>query len=295
MAQIEVSYIQQFKDNVRLALQKTQSFMRPHVRYDTDVKGEGYRPEMTVGKAGYQRRDSRFERKTGQELPMASRWIIPYDYDVGPFYEDKLDRIRNGLQLDGTYVTAAAAAIRRAEDDVTLAAIFASAKTGKNGTGAAAAFDTTNMRVTSGSAGLTVSKLVSAKKVLLKQQVDIMAEKPRIAVTEIQWGDLMNDITFTSGDFSPSRPLSKGEIEEYVGFQFVQFSSLEFPYLVSSERRCPFWVPSGVCLADYDLMEPTVRQATELRGNPWEVYAMFTLGASRLDELKVGEILCAES
>lgn len=295
MAEIEVSHIQEFKSNIRLALQKKTSLMRPHIRVDTDVKGEGYRPEMTVGQAPYQQRNTRFETKTAQELTMLSRWCAPYDYDVGPFYEDKLDRIRNGMALDGTYVTAAAAAIRRAEDDVVLAAAFGSAATGKNGSGSAATFDTTNMRVASGSAGLTVNKTIDAKKKLVKYRVDLREETPWLCHTEIQWGDLMRDITFTSAEFQSGRPLEKGEAERVLGFTLIGFSSLDFDYTATSERRCLFGVKSGILLADYDLMDPTVQQDKTKRGHPWEVYGMFTLGASRLDEKKVGEILCAES
>jgi hypothetical protein len=294
MAEIEVSHIQEFKANIRLALQKTTSLMRPHVRVDTDVKGEGYRPEMTVGKAGYQRRDTRFEPKTAQELTMAARWCEPFDYDVGPFYEDKLDRIRNGMAVDGTYVTAAAAAIRRAEDDVTLAAAFGSAKTGKNGSGAAATFDTSNMQVAAGSAGMTVNKTISAKQILKREQNDLRSETPRLSITEIQWGNIMRDVTYTSAEFTSGRPLEKGEAERILGFQLVEFPSTEYAYTTGGERRCLFWVPSGLLLADYDLTDPKVRQAAEMRGEPWEVYGMFTLGAARLDEKKVGHILCAE-
>lgn len=226
---------------------------------------------------------------------MAARWCEPFDYDVGPFYEDKLDRIRNGMMLDGTYVTAAAAAIRRAEDDVILAAAFGSAKTGKNGSGSAATFDTANMQVASGSAGLTVNKTIDAKKKLKKYSVDLRAETPWLCITEIQWGDLMRDITYTSAEFQSSRPLEKGEAERVLGFSLIDHPSPEYNYLSSSERRCLYGVKSGLLLADYDLMDPKIRKAEEMRGEPWEVYAMFTLGASRLDEKKVGEILCAES
>lgn len=294
-AQITVSHIQQFKADVRLTLQKDTSIMRPYIRVDTDVAGEGYRPEMTVGEAAYQLRNTRFERKSAQELPMAARWVEPFDYDVPPVLEDKLDRIRNGMQLEGTFVNAVAAAIRRAEDDIVWAAAFGSAKTGKNGSGSAAAFDTSNMRVSSGSAGLTVNKTVTAKQKLIKYQNDLRSEKPWLVHTEIQWGDLMRDITYTSAEFQNGRPLQRGEAEELLGYTLILVPSPTYAYLASSERRCLFGVKSGLLLADYDLMDPTVRQATEYRGHPWEIYAMFTLGATRLDEKKVGEILCAES
>lgn len=294
MPEITVTHIQQFKDNIRLQLQKTMSIMRPYVRVDTDVKGEGYRPEMTVGKAGYQERNTRYEPKTAQELTMLARWCEPRDFDVGPFYEDRLDRIRNGIEVSGTYVMAAVAAINRAEDDSILVAAFGSAKTGKNGSGAAATFDTTNMRVASGSAGMTVNKTIDAKQKLKKYHVDLRSEQPWLCQTEIQWANLMRDITFTSAEFQSGRPLEKGEAERVLGFQLIDHPSTEYAYLASSERRCLFGVKSGLLLADYDLEMPSIMQNTNMRGHPYEVYGMFSRGATRLDEKKVGEILCAE-
>jgi hypothetical protein len=295
MAGIEVSHIVQFKSNIRLTLQKTTSLMRPHIGVDTDVGGEGYRPEMTVGEGSYQERDTRFERKTIQNLSHDGRWIEPRDFDVGPYPEDKLDRIRNGMEMMGTYTGVVSAAIRRAEDDVVLAALFGSAKTGKQGGGTPATFDSTNMRVDHGSAGLTVNKTIDAKQKLKKYHNDLRTENPNLAITEIQWGNLMRDITYTSAEFQNGHVLTKGEAEQVLGFNLVEFSSLDFPYLSSTNRRCPFWMKSGVRLADYDLMDPKIYQDTNLRGDPWMIYAMFTLGAARLDEKKVGDILCAES
>lgn len=295
MPEITVTHIQQFMANIRLRLQKKMAIMRPFVRVDTDVQGEGYRPEMVVGKAGYNERNTRYETKTAQELTMAARWCEPRDFDVGPFYEDRLDRIRNGIEVDGTYVSASVAAINRAEDDIILAAAFGSAKTGKNGSDTPATFDTSNMRVSSGSAGMTVNKTIEAKQKLKKYHVDLRSETPWLCQTEIQWGNLMRDITFTSAEFQSGRPLEKGEAERVLGFTLIDHPSTEYAYLESSERRCLFGVKSGLLLADYDLEMPSIKQDTTKRGHPWEVYGMFSRGASRLDEKKLGEILCAES
>jgi hypothetical protein len=296
-AQIETSWVYEYRDNVRLALQQKSSKLRSKVRVATGLKGEGYRPELVVGQAGYQKRNTRYEQKTAQELDITGRWNEPDDYDVGPFYEDRLDRLRNGIQIDGTYTKAARKAINRAMDDVIIDAMFGSAKTGKNGGGAAATFDTTNMRVAAGSAGLTVSKLAAAKQILIKQEVldEEDDEKPQLACTEIQWKNLLDDITYVSGDFNKDKPLKKGEVEEYVGFEFTFFSSNRLTELSGSDRRCPFWVKSAVELGIWDEINPQMRIAKELRGEPVEIYGMFTIGATRLDEQKIGEILCSET
>lgn len=292
MVQIETSWRYKYADNIRLALQQKDSKLSGKVRIDTDVMGEGYRPEMTVGESGYQRLDSRAERKTPGELAWAGRWVEPYDYDITPYLVHKMDAVRNGIEVGGTYVNAVTAAIRRSRDDVLLAAMFGSAKTGKNGSGTPETFDTANMRVASGSTGMTVAKITEMKKKFMYQEVDLDEEQLWGLITEEEWQDLMMDVQHISGDYNDKKPLAKGVVEEFVGCKFVQISSKRLTYKVSTARRCPFWVQSGVLLADYALTLPTLREAQEYRGNPTEVYAMWTLGATRLDKAKVGEILC---
>lgn len=295
-AEIEEAWKFEYRDNIRLALQqKTPKIAKAGVIRIESAGGEGFRPEMAVGAGSYQQRTVRNELKTVQELSLTGRWCEPTDYDIGPYHDDKLDKIRTGIEMTGTYTQSSVATVNRLRDDIVLAAMIGSAKTGKNGAGTAQTFDTTNMRVASGSANMTVSKLIEAREKLIKYENDLDAETPYCAMTEKQWRSLMNDMKLISGDFSDDKPLKKGVVEEYVGFNIIVFSSARLTATSSSDRRCPFWVPSGMLMADYDLMMPTIRKATEFRGEPYEVYTMLTLGATRLDEKKVGEILCTES
>lgn len=295
-AEIEEAWKYMYQDNIRLALQqKMPKIAKAGVIRVESAGGEGFRPEMSVAAGTYQQRTVRNELKTVQELALTGRWVEPTDYDIGPYHDDKIDKIRTGIEMTGTYTQSSVATVNRLRDDVVLAAMFGSAKTGKNGTGSAATFDTSNMRVASGSANMTVAKLIEAREKLIKYENDLDAETPYVAMTEKQWRSLMNDMKMISGDFNNNKPLEKGVVEAYVGFNIIVFSSARLTYTSSSDRRCPFWVPSGVFLADYDLMMPTIRKATEFRGEPYEVYTMLTLGATRLDEKKVGEILCTES
>ena len=205
--------------------------------------------------------------------------------------------MRNGIDVTGAYTMESAEAIRRRHDRLLGDAFFASAKTGKNGTGTDATFDTTNMRVAHGSTGMSVAKLITARTKLKKQHVNLKRETPRIAFTEQEYEDLMNDILATSREFTGRTVLDTGEMEKYVGFTFVEFSSEFWTYTSEAGvTRCPFWVPSGILLADWGMMEaPTIRRATEYRGEPWEVYAQFKASATRLFENKVGEILAQQS
>jgi hypothetical protein len=295
-AEIETSWKYEYSDNTRLTCQQKQ----PKIAYTGAIRvetasGEGFRPEMTVGEAAVQERTVRLEKRTPQELGVNGRWLSPRDYDCGPYPEDTLDRVRNGIQLNGTFVQSSVAAINRHKDRVAVTAMFGSAATGKNGTGAAAVFDTTDMRVAAGGTNMTVAKLADAKAKLIYQEVDLDEEQAHVAMTEKQWKSLMNDMKAISGDYNDEKPLKKGVIEEYVGFKIIVVSSRRLNFLSSTDRRCPFWVPSGVYLGMWDNLTSDIYEDKSYRGTTYMVYSSYSMAATRLDEKKVGDILCTES
>lgn len=295
-AEIEESWKYEYADNIRLTLQQKQPKIAvPGVIRVETASGEGFRPEMTVGEASVQERTVRLERRTPQELGVNGRWLAPRDYDCGPYPEDTLDRIRNGINMGGTFVSSSVAAINRYKDYIALSAMFGSAATGKNGTGAAATFDTSNMRVASGSTNMTAAKLIQAKEILMKYENDLDEETPHVAMTEKQWRSLMNDLKVTSSDYNSNKPLVKGQIEEYVGFVIHFLSSRRLSWLSSSDRRCPFWMPSGVFLGNWDNLITDIYQDKQYRGTTYMVYSSLSMAGTRLDENKVGDILCTEA
>jgi len=83
---------------------------------------------------------------------------------------DSVDKVRMLADPTSTYARAAAAAMGRSMDDVIIAAMNGNAQTGKAGTTATAL--PAGQKVAHGSAGLTIAKLVSAKKILDANSID---------------------------------------------------------------------------------------------------------------------------
>ena len=98
-----------------------------------------------------------------------------------------------------SYARAAAAAIGRAMDDTIISALGGTAKTGKEGT-TSTTFPS-GQKIAHASGGLTIAKLVSAKKLLDAQSVD-PSIKRYIVVSPEQIEDLLNSTTVTSSDFN---------------------------------------------------------------------------------------------
>lgn len=294
-AQIETAYSQKFSGNVRLALQQEQSMIEKYVTVDTQT-GEGYRPEVTIGRVRAQKIVAKNEKKTPIEPDVDGRWIVPGDYDVGPIAHTFSDEIRlsNALNVEGMYVKTMVAAVNREIDTIIMNGYFGTNQTGKYGS-STATFDETNMRVAAGGTGLTYDKILEARKILMANQVNIEYEQPTMIITEKQWGDLMTDIKVINTDYTAVRRVDKAMIEDVLQFKIVVKSSTEFPYFVGSERRIPFFVKSGVLLNHFKSFEGEVTVNRNNRGNPTEAYGMFSANATRLDEKKCGEILCVEA
>ena len=132
------------------------------------------------------------------ETPHTRRMVTLSDYEWADLI-DSVDKVRMLADPTSTYARAAAAAMGRSMDDVMIAAMNGNAQTGKAGTTATAL--PAGQKVAHGSAGLTIAKLVSAKKILDANSID--PSIPRyIAVSPEQIEDLLNNTTVTSADFN---------------------------------------------------------------------------------------------
>jgi hypothetical protein len=176
----------------------------------------------------------------------------------------------------------------RAMDDVIISAALGTSLTGKDGT-TSTPFDSNN-QIAVGGAGLTLAKLIEAKEILDSNDVD--PSIPRyIAVSPKQITNLLDDPEVTSADYNTVRALVKGELDTYVGFKFVTTNRLGLDG--SGDRRCFAWAMDGIKLAVGK--EPTARIDERAdKSYATQVYYCMSVGATRMEEAKVVEIICDE-
>ena len=101
-------------------------------------------------------------------------------------------------------------------------------------------------KITVAATGLTIAKLVSAKKLLDKNNVD-PSIKRYIVVSPEQIEDLLNSTTVTSADFNTVKALVQGDINTFVGFEFIVSNRLSVDG--SNDRLCYAFAQDGVKLA----------------------------------------------
>lgn len=292
------AYRKLFQDSLEMSLQANQSRLASLVETGTHTGGEKTRLILRAGSKNTRRRTTRYEPMTAGDTTLTERWVDAYDWDVEPDLVDDLDKIRMGVDPMGYITRAHMLGVVRENEQIIIDAFFADAKVGTDG-GSTVSYDTGN-NVASGSTGMTVSKLVDAQTILLNNHVNIEVETPNIAMTPAQREDLMRDIQVTSRDFNGGEPVLKnGRLINFMGFNIVTIASdadngFGLP-TASGERRCPFWVKSGMHHGIWQAPTASITQREDLRGRPFQAYTKGSHGACRTEEGKVGQILCTEA
>ena len=284
--QITTAFVNQFSSNIQMLSQQMGSLLRNAVDVET-VNGEKAFFDQ-VGSAAAQLRTTRHADTPLIDTPHSRRMLTLADYEYADLIDDQ-DKVRLLVDPTSTYARAAAAAMGRAMDDVVIAAAFATASTGKDGS-TSTPFDTANNQIAASATGLTLGKLIEAKEILDSGDVD--PSIPRyIAVSPKQVTDLLNNTTVTSSDYNTVKALAMGEINSFVGFQFIVTNRLGVDG--ASARRVIAWAADGIKLGIGK--EPTARIDERAdKSYATQVYYAMTLGATRMEEKKVVEVLCAE-
>jgi hypothetical protein len=288
--QISTAFVQQYSTNVGLLLQQRGSKLRDSVSVGS-YTGKAAKAVEQIGSVTAQPRTSRHSDTPLISTPHDARWVFPTDYEWADLIDDQ-DKLRMLIDPTSPYAINGAYALGRAMDNLIISAALGSAKTGENGT-TTTAFDTSNQQVTVGGTptGLTVAKLRSAKKILLANDVDVELDPLYIAVTAKQLDDLLGTTEVTSSDYNTVKALVQGQVDTFMGFKFIHTELLGVNG--SSHRRVVAWAKSGLHLGMWNDINSKIDQRAD-KSYATQVYVKGTFGATRTEEKKVVEILCAE-
>lgn len=283
-------FAQDFKASLELGLQQMGSKLRPYIMSSTC---SGAKQAVAV------EREEAIEASivTGQLQPkvpvnaaVSRRWIQPVSYDVTQII-DHFDQLKMLNDPSSAKVQNALHAIGREMDDEIINAMWASAATGETG-GSTTAFDTSNFQIAvnfeaAANTGLTVAKLRGAKRKLRAAQNDFDRDPLICVVNAKMEDDLLKEAQIIGREYNDQMVLKEGKIESYLGIQFVHCERLT----TSTHFLCPLMVKSALHMKTWEDITTSVTQRTDLRGDPWQTYAMATFGAVRTDERKIVQIL----
>ena len=222
-----------------------------------------------------------------QKADHRRRRVTP-SYFVSNTLEDPFEALQMLVDPKSAYLQAKMASANRKIDKVVIDALGGTAATGKTGSGTADLGSTNKVLVQA--SGLTKEKLLSAKKLLDKKEVDKM---DRFLIhTAQQMEDILNSTEATSSDFNTVKALVQGDIDTWIGFKFLHSEQLAVD---GSDNRLVYaYQRKGLQLATQKDPESRLTERSD-KNYAWQVYMKMALGAVRLEESRVVQIACSES
>jgi hypothetical protein len=282
-SQITTAFVQQYSANVQMLSQQMGSLLRDRVRLESITGKNAFFDQ--VGSVTAVLKTSRHSDTPQIDTPHARRRVSLADYEFADLI-DQQDKVRLLIDPTSSYAQAAAMAMGRAMDDEIISAAIGTAFTGETGSTSTANAN----QIVHGSAGLTIAKLRTAKQTLDLNSVDPSIPR-HIIVGPKQITDLLGTTEVTSSDFNTVKALANGEINQFLGFNFIVSNRLS---LSGSTRSCIAYAQDGIALGVGKDVTARIDERAD-KGYATQVYYCASFGATRMEEDKVVEVQCTES
>lgn len=306
-SQVTEAFVSQFGANVMHLSQQKGSRLQNAVRKEMQ-KGKSQFFER-MGQVAAVVRTGRHASTPQIDTPHSRRMVTLEDYEWADLVDDQ-DKIRMLIDPTSEYALAAAWAFGRTKDDVIIAAAFANAKSGEAGTTNVAHPDSQKYAANDGTnfQNLNVRTLRKIRTIL--NQADVDPSLPRfIACSASQIESLLGQTEVTSSDFNTVKALAQGEVDSFMGFKFIELERLALTTsttaspttgavgsgssLTGTNRACIAWAMDGLLLATGMDYQSKISERDD-KGYATQVYGRMSIGATRMEEVKVVEVICKE-
>lgn len=311
--QITTAMVNQFSANVFHLSQQKASRLRGTVRVESQNAEAAFYDR--IGAVEAKSKNTRHSDVEFSDTPHSRRKVTMADFYYADLV-DKEDKLRLLQDPESEYSKAAYMTLGRKMDDVIIAGLLGSAYGGKDGSSSIvlpnsqkiAAFDGT---ATTGRK-LNLKTLKAIKKKFTKAEaLDMDSDMIYLAVTSEQIESLLDETELTSADFNNVKALVSGTIDTFYGFKFIRIERLPtntatYTYnkdtgavgsgsqtFAANSKSMIAWVPSALVMAmGSDVLGRIDERADKHYAK--QVYASMTIGAARLEEEKVVEVICQE-
>lgn len=288
----------QFATNLELKLQQMGSKLRGKVAEGTHTGHKQASPVQYEAPIRMRTPAGRFAPKDRTDSTYERRWVFPQDGEIDQLI-DSFDELKTIVDPKSPKVTNAAYAAGRAWDDAIITAATASASIGVDPTAfTAETFNTTNFRIAdtfgaSAAVGLTVAKLIEARRIFRHYEVDLESESPTLVIGSQQEADLLGLVQVVSTEFNDKPVLVDGRVTRFLGFDIVVMERL--PTYTTTTRGCLAFVKSGVYLGMWKDTVNRVSIRNDLSGEPYDLYTATSYGATRLQAGRLLQIACKDA
>ena len=288
--QITTAFVQQYSSNVQMLAQQMGSRLREAVDVESVTGKNSYFDQ--VGVTAAQVRTSRHASTPQIDTPHSRRRVSLADYEWADLIDDA-DKVRMLADPTSSYAKAAAAAMGRSMDDVIITAMNGTAYSGETGGTSVALPSTQKFATSNQSDGLTVAKLLDAKKKLDLKDVD--PSIPRFIVCgATQISDLLNTTEVKSSDYNTVKALAAGQLDSFLGFKFIMSNRLNFDASNTDDRLVFAFTKDAIKLAVGKDITASISERDD-KSYSTQVYYCMAIGATRMEEEKVVQIPCHEA
>ena len=320
--QITTSMVKEFSDNLTFVAQQTGSRLRNTVQLHTGTIGEEYFMDR-IGKVAAQEVNTRHADSPLIETPHERRRVTPRDFNWGDLV-DSFDQLRVIIADPASaYMQTGGMAMGRKIDSVILDAAYGTSYLGKDGSTPAtwstgdsnvgsdvnivAVNSTKHISVAQADTGLTISKLIEARGMLMKNEVLNYNEggisDVYVVCSHRQIENLLNSVQVQSVDYNAIRALVEGQVHHFMGMNFIQTELLPSKVQaaaditgssdITSDRVLVFQTNAlGLCI--WKDITGEIAPRADKRFSLY-TYAEMTVGATRLDEKRMVEIECNQA
>lgn len=305
-SEITTAQVQQYSSNVFHLSQQMGSNLRAFCRNESQ-KGKAAFWDR-IGAVTASLKSGRHSDTPQVDTPHSRRMVTLNDY-VHADLVDSTDLIRTLLDPTSEYLKAFAMAFGRAMDDEIIAAALGNAYSGESGATAVELPSTQKIAAVENGAGsdFNVATWRAVKRMFDANQVD-PSIKRHIALSASQIYNLLGDTQLTSADFNTVRALVNGEINQFLGFQVhmterlpTRSSTLAFDLTsgavgsgsgdANGYRRCFAWAEDGLLFSVGQDYKGRIDERND-KNYSLQAFAEMSVGATRMEEVKVVEILC---
>lgn len=266
-------YIETFEQNIRFLAQQGMTKLRDHVT-EKATTGEKHNWER-IGAATASQKTSARQATPAQDLVWSRRVSVAETWDAGATSEQE-DIVQMLVDPNSTQAKDLAMAMKRAVDDLIIAAATGTAL---DGAGATNAFPAGQV-VGNGTAAISLALILQVQEKFYANDVD--PDEPKVMVIgPVQLRQLLDITEVTSSDYQTVKALASGKMPDWMGFKWIVSTRLTIP--AAGELSCLAFTPRALGLQVNRDISARVAEDPSL-SFAWRIYCFMTMGVVRVED-----------
>jgi hypothetical protein len=313
--QVPKHYVDRFRDEIFHKAQQAQIVLAGGVRKESHMYGEAVFYD-SFEQTYVNKRTERAQQTKIVEVDRDRRAVYAEFYDHAQLI-DSIDKAKMINDPTSALTKAYQMAFLRKMDEVIYDAALSPAFTGRNGTVQVVLPNTQKLVAHDGTAttpaDLNIRTLLKVKRKFLDNNIGTGADMAdgllHIAIRPAQLEQLLGRVEVQSADYNTVRALVKGEIDTFLGMKFHIYNGIKqteatTQFVVTDgtvgsgagtapigSDRCIVWYQDGILLSQGSSMVARVDNRPDL-SNATQLFAEMHIGATRMEEVKVIELIC---